>query len=827
MAGMTSRRARLVALLAAMVAGAGTAADAAPHPGQAERGAAAAGPALLERYCVACHNDRLRTAGLTLQGLGMGAVDRDPELWEKVLAKLRAGDMPPAGRPRPAAGEVGPFVARLTAGLDLFAREHPDPGRPALHRLNRTEYGNAVRDLLDLEVDVAALLPADDSGGGFDNIADVLTVSPLLLERYLSAARKVSRLAVGDPAQRAVLYRVPRTLVQDRRTDAALPLGTRGGVAIRHYFPMDGEYLLKVRMQRNRIDEIRGLLHAYRIDVLIDGRRVESFAVGGEEMERGAEGLEATYTALANYLTHADDEFELRVAVTAGPHVVGVTFPSPSSAIEGPPEKPVQPKSWDYYHAKLGLAGIGAVEIRGPYHLAGPGETPSRRRIFTCRPAPGDTAARERRCAREIVAALARRAFRRPVTEADLRTLLGFYESGRARGGFEAGVELALQRILVSPYFLFRIEQDPVGIAPGTPYRLADIELASRLSFFLWSSVPDEPLLALATEGRLGDPSVLEREVRRMLADPRASALVDNFAAQWLGTRNLAFAVPNEDRFPAFDENLRRAFQRETELFIQSILREDRSVFDLLTASHTYVNERLALHYGIPNVRGDWFRRVELAPDLAARAGILGHGSVLTVTSLATRTSPVNRGKWILENLLGTPPPPPPPDVPALEEDDGDGAALSMREAMAAHRSNPACAACHAKMDPLGLALENFDAVGAWRAASESGEPIDAAGELPDGAAFSGPADLRQVLLARPDQFVETVVEKLLMYATGRGLEYYDRPAIRAIAREAAADGHRLSALVLGVARSAPFRMRRGAVGSPQADAGGAGRSPV
>ncbi len=592
---------------------------------------------------------------------------------------------------------------------------------------------------------------------------------------------------------------------------------------------MDGEYLLKVRMQRNRIDEIRGLLHTYRIDVLIDGRRVESFAVGGERIERGAEGLEATYTALANYLTHADDELELRVAVTAGPHVVGVTFPSPSSAIEGPPEKPVQPKSWDYYHAKLGLAGIGALEIRGPYHVAGPGDTPSRRRIFTCRPAPGDQAARGRQCAREIVAALARRAFRRPVTEADLQTLLGFYESGRAAGGFEAGIELALQRILVSPYFLFRVERDPAGSAPGAPYRLGDLELASRLSFFVWSSLPDERLLTAASEGRLGDPALLEREVRRMLADPRASALVDNFAAQWLGTRNLAFAVPNEDRFPEFDENLRRAFQRETGLFIQSILREDRSVFDLLTASHTYVNERLARHYSIPNVRGNWFRRVELAPDQAARAGILGHGSVLTVTSLATRTSPVNRGKWILENILGTPPPPPPPpppDVPALEEEGTEGGALSMREAMAAHRRNPACAACHVKMDPLGLALENFDAIGSWRTASESDEPIDAAGELPDGAAFSGPTDLRHVLLARPDQFVETVVEKLLMYATGRGLEYYDRPAIRAIAREAAADGHRLSALVLGVVRSAPFRMRRAAGQAEQQGAVGAEAQP-
>ena len=807
---MMSFRGWIVALLAAAAGVAGTVADAAPRPVQAER-PAAAGRTLLEHYCLTCHNDRLRTAGLTLQGLEIGAVERDPERWEKVLGKLRSGDMPPAGRPRPAAGEVGPFVARLTAALDRHAAAHPDPGRPAVHRLNRTEYGNAVRDLLDLEVDVAALLPADDSGGGFDNIADVLTVSPLLLERYLSAARKVSRLAVGDPAERAVQYRVPRTLVQDGRTDAELPLGTRGGVAIRHYFPMDGEYVLRIRMQRNRIDEIRGLLHAYRIDVLIDGQRVRSFAVGGEEIERDAAGLEATYTALANYLTHADDALELRVAVTAGPHVVGVTFPSPSSAIEGPPEKPVQPKSWDYYHAKLGLAGIGALEIRGPYHVAGPGATPSRRRIFTCRPAAADPPALEERCARRILAPLARRAFRRPVTEADLRTLLGFYESGRAAGGFEAGIELALQRILVSPYFLFRVEQDPPGVAPAAPYRLGDLVLASRLSFFLWSSLPDDRLLTLASAGRLGEPVVLEREVRRMLADPRASALVDNFAAQWLGTRNLAFAVPNEDRFPEFDENLRQAFRRETGLFIESILREDRSVFDLLTANHTYVNERLARHYGLPDVRGNWFRRVELTPDQAARAGVLGHGSVLTVTSLATRTSPVNRGKWILENLLGTPPPPPPPDVPALDEEGTGGEALSMREAMAAHRRNPACAACHAKMDPLGLALENFDAIGAWRTASESGEPVDAAGELPDGTTFGGPADLRQVLLARPDQFVETVVEKLLMYATGRGLEYYDRPAVRAIAREAAADGHRLSALVLGVVRSAPFQMRRAA----------------
>ena len=784
--------------------------QAAPSQGQ-EATTPTADRALLDRYCVACHSDALRTAGLTLQGLDLTDVGQAPALWEKVLGKLRTGGMPPPGRPRPTEDEAAPLVSWLETSLDRFALDSPNPGRPAVHRLNRTEYGNAIRDLLDLEVDVAVLLPPDDSGGGFDNIADVLTISPLLLERYMSAARKVSRLAIGDPAVRAHLYRVPRTLVQDGRTDEDLPIGTRGGVAIRHYFPVDGEYLIKLRMKRNRIDEIRGLLHTYRIDVLIDGKRVTSFPVGGDEPEKGQEGLEATYTALAKYLTHADDEMEFQVPVTAGPHVVGVTFPSRSTEIEGPPEKTIQPLSWDYYHGKLGLAGIGTVEIRGPYNITETSTTPSRSRIFTCRPSPGDPESRESSCAQQIISTLARRAFRRPLTEADLQTLLEFYQSGRTTGGFEAGIKLALQRILVSPYFLFRVEQDPTDIAPGTPYQLTDLELASRLSFFLWSSVPDDQLLELAARRRLGNPDVFGREVQRMLADPRSRALVNNFAAQWLGTRNLPFAVPNEDLFPEFDENLRRAFQRETELFVQSILREDRSVSDLLTANYTYVNERLAHHYGIPNVRGNWFRRVSLGPNQVARGGILGHGSVLTVTSLATRTSPVNRGKWILENILGTPPPPPPPDVPALEEEDADGKALSMREAMVVHRQNPVCATCHAKMDPLGLALENFNAIGAWRTKAESDEVIDPSGELPGGAMFTGPIDLRRVLLAKPEQFAETVVEKLLMYATGRGLEYYDRPAIRSIARDAAADGYRLSSLVLGVTRSAPFQMRRSA----------------
>ena len=809
-------------IVVAVTLAAGAALRAAGPPPQ-EQPAQSPDRAMLDRHCLACHNDRLRTAGLSLQGRDISDVAADPAVWEKVLGKLRTGGMPPPDRPRPTDAETEPVMAWLEASLDRIALDNPNPGRPAVHRLNRTEYGRAVRDLLDLEVDVAAMLPPDDSGGGFDNIADVLTISPLFLERYMSAARKVSRLAIGDPSLRAVMYRVPRTLVQDGRTDEELPLGTRGGVAIPHYFPMDGEYVFRIRMARNRIDEIRGLLHTYRIDALLDGRRIQSFHVGGEEIEKGHEGLEANYTALANYLTHADDEMEFRARVTAGRHVVGVTFPEQSTVIEGPPEKDVEPKSWDYYHAKLGLAGIGRVEIRGPYDATGPGDTPSRQRIFSCRPASDEPAEQELRCARQIIAGLARRAFRRPVTETDLDTLLGFYESGRAAGGFEAGIELALQRILVSPYFLFRVEQDPAGIAPDTPFRISDMELASRLSFFLWSSIPDEQLLAAASEGRLRDPAVLDGEVRRMLADPRADALVGNFAAQWLGTRNLSFAVPNEDLFPEFDENLRRAFQRETELFVGSILREDRSVFDLLTANHTYVNERLAGHYGIPGVQGNWFRRVTLGQDQDARAGILGHGSVLTVTSLATRTSPVNRGKWILENLLGTPPPPPPPEVPALEEEDEEGKALSMREAMEVHRRNPVCAACHVRMDQLGLSLENFDAIGAWRETAESGEVVDASGELPGGVLFDGPAGLRQVLLSSPGQFVETVAEKLLMYATGRGLEYYDRPAVRTIAREAAADGNRLSALILGIVRSTPFQMRRAAGGPAEGTAAGGG----
>jgi hypothetical protein len=765
--------------------------------------------AVLDRYCVTCHNDKLKASGLSLESLDIADVAGHPAVWERVLGKLRTGSMPPPGRPRPSDTDAAPIVNWLETSLDQLAKDNPNPGRPIVHRINRTEYGNAVRDILSLDVNVSSLLPPDDSGGGFDNIADVLSVSPLLLERYLVAAQKVSRLAIGDQSLHDDVYRVPRILVQDERTNEDLPLGTRGGTAIRHYFPIDGDYLIKVRLARNTVDEAQGLLHHYSVDVLIDGVRTKSFSIGGDEFEKGHDAyvdIDEAIASLAAYLTHADDGLELRVPVKAGTHLVAVTFPMQSDDIEGTPEKRIEPKSWDGYQGKLGLAGIGKVEIRGPLAVAGLGTTPSRRRIFSCHPtAP----AQETPCARRILATIARNAFRRPVSEADIKTLLDFYQEGRKSGGFETGIEFGLERILVSPFFVFRAEQDPPRIAPNTPFRVSDLELASRLSFFLWSSVPDNQLLDVAARGQLRNPAVLDREVKRMLTDPKSRALVTNFAAQWLGLNNLAFAVPNDDLFPQFDENLRQAFKTETEMFVDSILREDHSALDLLTANYTYVNERLARHYDIPNVHGNWFRRVTLPKDQAARGGILGQGSVLTVTSLATRTSPVSRGKWVLENILGTPPPPPPPNVPALTEKSAAGKPLSMREAMETHRKNPVCAACHSRMDPLGLALENFNAIGEWRMKSESDEPIDASGELSNGMKFNGPVDLRQVLLTKKEQFVETITEKLLMYATGRGMEYYDFPTVREIVQNAAAHDYRMSSLVLGVIKSAPFQMRR------------------
>ena len=758
---------------------------------------------LIDRYCVTCHNTRLQTAGIVLEGLDVSNVARGAATWEKVLRKLRGREMPPPGRPRPGDAEYDALAAELTAALDQAALRAPNPGRGALHRLNRTEYANVIRDLLLLEIDVTRFLPPDDSSYGFDNIADVLRVSPLLLEQYLSTARVISRAAVGSPSVRAAThtYRTAPDHTQDYPLDG-LPFGTRGGLAARHYFPLDAEYEVRAFLKRTAQTGIRGLGEAHDVEVAIDGVRAGLFRVGGPDSYDQIGDIQ-TVVGVTKAFT-ADEALRVRVPVAAGFHAVSVAFLKQPSVLAEELDRPFLAS----YRADPvdGLPHVDRLTVSGPYTPTGPGETPSRERIFVCRPA-GDAGDEARACAASILGALARRAFRRPVSGADLEMLLPFYEAGRAEGGFETGVETALRRILVDPDFIFRAERDPFGVGPNAAYPLSDLELASRLSFFLWSSVPDDQLLAVAERGELDDPGELKRQVRRMLADPRSAALVENFAAQWLLVRNLGASRPTPSEFPDFDDNLRQAFARETALFVESILREDRSVIDLIDADHTFVNERLARHYGIPDVYGDRFRRVEVADE--NRRGLLGHGSVLTVTSYPTRTSPVLRGKWVLDNVLGAPPPPPPPDVPDLEENPV-GQVLPMRERMAHHRRNAVCASCHARMDPLGLALENFDATGQWREA-EGANPIDASAELDDGTSFAGPAGLRALLLARPEVFAETVTSKLLTFALGRGIEHYDAPAIRAILRQTEPGGYAFSSLIEGIVESVPFRMRRSA----------------
>ena len=804
------------ALLAVVLAGA----PAAQAQAESAAASAAQGPnapphgPLIERYCVTCHNERLRTAGVVLEGLDVSNVAPGAATWERVLRKLEAREMPPAGRPRPDDAEYDALAGRLAAALDRTAARAPNPGRGALHRLNRTEYANVIRDLLGLEVDVTRFLPPDDSSYGFDNIADVLRVSPLLLEQYLSAARVISRAAVGSPAVRAATatYRTAPDHTQDYPLDG-LPFGTRGGLAARHYFPLNAEYEVRAFLKRTAQTGIRGLGEAHDVEIAVDGVRAGLFRVGGPDFYdqigdiRTVVGVTKAFTA--------DEVLRVRVPVTAGFHEVSVSFLKQPSVLAEELDRPFLAS----YRADPvdGLPHVDRLTVGGPHGSAGPGETPSRERIFTCRP-DGDDEAEARTCAASVLETLARRAFRRPVSAADLDVLLPFYDAGRAEGGFEAGVETALRRILVDPEFIFRAERDPDGVAPDAAYLLSDLELASRLSFFLWSSAPDDELLDAAARGALGDRDELRRQVRRMLADPRAAALVDNFAVQWLLVRNLGAARPTPSEFPDFDDNLRQAFARETTLFVESILREDRSVIELLDADYTFVNERLARHYGIPNVYGDRFRRVDVADE--NRRGLLGHGSVLTVTSYPNRTSPVLRGKWVLDNILGAPPPPPPPDVPDLEENPV-GEVLPMRERMAHHRRNAICASCHARMDPLGLALENFDANGRWRGA-EGGNPIDASAELADGTSFAGPAGLRALLLRRPEQFAETVTAKLLTFALGRGLEHYDAPAIRGILRDAEPGRYTFSALIEGIVESVPFRMRRSASAAPRAAVAGA-----
>ena len=787
----------LASLLLAGLAAPGGAAAGAPQPGAAASSSGTPADALLARYCVTCHNDRIRTAGLALDGLDSSNVSSHPDVWEKVVRKLRGAVMPPVGRPRPDEAEYDRVVAWLEAELDGAWAAAPDPGRTeTFHRLNRAEYGNAVRDLLALDIDVDDFLQADDASYGFDNIAGVLGVSPTLMERYLSAGRKISRLAVASPvpSPTAETFRIASDLGQDRRMER-LPFGTRGGMVVDYNFPEDAEYVFEI------LPDGPLRIESHDLEVTIDGERIGLLTVGKAPDPDDPRGL---YTPQIETL-------EVRTPVTAGPHEVGVAFLRKTSAEpEGIRKLYLRPFTGE------GSGGdsryqpyVESLTIAGPYESSGarPVEgTPSRERIFICRPAPGATAEDETACAREILSPIARLAYRRPVTDEDVERLLTFFDRGRAGGSFDTGIEMALRRLLVSPEFLFRVERDPEGVAAGETYRVSGLELASRLSFFLWSSVPDDELLDVAERRELSVPAVFEAQVERMLADPRSDALVGNFAGQWLTLRNAAAVQPDEDEFPDFGEGLRQGFRRETELLFASVLREDRSALDLLDADYTFVDERLARHYGIPNVRGSHFRRVAL--DEQARGGLLGHGSILTVTSYANRTSPVNRGKWVLENILGTPPPPPPPDVPDLETAAG-GQALSMRAAMEQHRANPVCASCHRLMDPLGLALENFDAIGRWRDRSETRGAIDATGELPDGTPFDGPAGLKAALLRHPDRFVTTVTEKLLTYALGRGVEYYDAPAVRAIVRDAAGDGYRLSSLVKGVVRSTPFQMRR------------------
>ena len=775
---------------------------------------------LLDRYCLRCHNARMRTAGLVLDNVNPEQPAADAQTWEKVVRKLRTGLMPPPGNPRPDKTVSDAFVTRLETALDEAAGASPNPGPFPARRLNRTEYVNAVRDLFSIEIDGAALLPADAADEGFDNMAGGLTVSPVLMERYVSVARRIARLAVGDPTIGpgfgSKLYALSKTLYQDDRMSDDLPFGSRGGIAIRHHFPLDGEYIVRIRLRRQLYDYIRGLREPHQIEVRLDRARVKVFAIGGGDRGRPApvsfagdiDVVGGTSPDWEKYQFFADSGLEVRFPARAGSRVVGVSFVRRPWEPEGVAQPPPHGFALSVDESRSSPWGslepaIESISVLGSYNAVGPGDTASRRRIFTCRPA---RASEEDACAKTILSAIARRAYRRPATQADVNALLPFYRAGRGEGGFEGGIQEALVRILVDPEFLLRIERTPARTVSGAVRRLTDLELASRLSFFLWSSIPDDELLDLAVDRKLQQPGVLDRQVRRMLADTRSSALVENFAIQWLGLRSLEGAAPNPELFPGFDDNLRAAFRRETELFIESQLRDDRGILELLTADYSFLNQRLARHYGIRGVYGSRFRRVRFANG--QRGGLLGQGSILTVTSYTNRTSPVLRGKWLLDNIFGTPPPPPPPDIPALDEAAATVQRLSVREQMVRHRSSAVCASCHVRMDPLGFALENFDAVGQWRA-TQGGAPVDASGVFPDGTRFEGIVGLRALALSHGDEFIGTFTDKLLMYALGRGLTHHDMPAVRQIIHDAARDDYRWSSIVLGIVRSVPFQMRR------------------
>lgn len=771
----------------------------------AHKGLAVTSPqATATQYCAYCHNDKLKTGGVTLSKIDWAHPAQSAELAEKVVRMVRAGMMPPPGLPRPKPEAMKAFAAALESTIDQAAAARPNPGRPALHRLNRTEYANSIRDLLNVAVDVSPLLPSDDMSHGFDNMADVLTFSPALMDGYIRAAGKISREAVGDPDALALThtYSIPRVLSQVRHVEGT-PLGTRGGIAVMHDFPADGEYTFKLGFYYSPTGPLFGMNQGK-----------------GQTIEIAVNGAQVALLEINPSMTLAKDGIKTPpIKLRAGPQRISASFPQKS---DGPIEDEYQMVEQSLVDVSVGalpgmttLPHLHELSITGPLKAAGVSDTPSRRKIFACHPVAGED---EIPCAKKILGVLARQAYRRPVTPNDLESLLGFYQRGRNNGNFESGVRTAIQAMIASPEFVFRFERTPAGVPSGANYRITDLELASRLSYFLWSSAPDEQLVALAAEGRLKDPAVLEKQVRRMLADPKSDALARNFAGEWLHLQNLKGFSPDLFLYPNFDTGLAQSMRRETELLFDNIVREDRSIVEMLTADYTFVDERLAKHYGIPNVLGSRFRKVSVTDP--NRYGVLGHGSVLTLTSTAIRTSPVQRGKYVMEVLLGTPPPPAPPNVPALPENaelrTGHVAKpLSVRERMEEHRSNPACAGCHKLMDPIGFALENYDALGVWRT-RDSGFKIDATGQMFDGAKLDGPASLRAALLDHVESFLGNFTENLLAYGVGRVPEYWDMPAVRAIERDAARNGNRLSSFVIGIVKSPAFQMRRAEEAEPR-----------
>jgi hypothetical protein len=753
--------------------------------------------ALLDQYCVTCHNQRTKTAGVMFDTMDPSDVSKHGDIWEKAVRKLRGGMMPPPGARRPDQQAIESFVTWLENSLDEAAAREPNPGRVALHRLNRAEYANAVEDLVGLHVDASALLPKDDEANGFDNVANVLKVSPSFLDQYISAARLVVNQAIGSatPKTASTVFRSPRGTDQHVHVEG-LPLGTRGGMLVEYLFPADGEYQFNIGGIATA-GYVRGMEYQHTVIMTIDGAKVFQQQLGGEEDMKAIDQQQAKAVAAIN------GRFQnIRLTVNAGPHKVGVTFIARSFA-----ESDNTLSSFLPSEGVDRIPTVRTVEVVGPFNAIPGGDTPSRHRIFVCRPAQSATPNEESECAKKIISTFARRAYRRSVTEQDLVAPLAFYRAARQEEDFDSGIRNALTAVLSSPKFLYRAESVPDHLAQSS-YRISDVDLASRLSFFLWSRLPDEELLDAASKGKLSDPKALDQQVKRLLADPKSKSLVTNFAFQWLKVRNVDNIDPDAVQFPNFDDSLREAFKREMELFVESIIREDRSVLDLLTANYTFVNERLALHYRIPNIRGDRFRRVTLEDP--NRWGLLGKGSILMVTSYPNRTAPVLRGAFILENITGTPPSPPPPNVEGFKENKAGEKAKSIREIMEQHRENPSCNACHGVMDPLGFAFENFNAIGEWRTKDQdAGTPIDASGKLVDGTAISGPIDLRKALMKHPEQFVETMTEKMMTYALGRSVEYYDMPTIRKIVRDAAKDNYRFSSIVMGIVKSAPFEMRQ------------------